>query len=93
MSIDLIDLQVVFRMLGICGFILYMTAFFLLQVKVIDGSSVSYSAMNVAAASLVLISLQADFNLSSFLIQISWISIGLYGIALRLGSTRKEQRQ
>ena len=39
--------------------------------------------MNVTAACLVLLSLVVAFNLSSALIQISWIAIGLFGLGRR----------
>lgn len=72
-----------FQLVGIVGFIVYVFAFGRVQFGWLDGNSATYSALNVLAASLVAISLFAEFNLSSALIQGSWIVIGLVGIFKR----------
>ena len=69
---------------GILGFLTYMASFALLQARVIDGNGTTYCVMNILAASLVLVSLADAFNLASLLIQVSWITIGLTGLSLRL---------
>lgn len=75
-----------YQMAGISGFVIYLGAFGSVQVGAMDGNSVAYSLANVLAAALVAISLVAEFNLASALIQGSWIVVGLAGFALR---TRK----
>lgn len=60
--------------------VLYLGAYAALQAGFIRGSGYLYASLNIAAASLVLLSLHADFNLSSALIQISWITISVVGI-------------
>lgn len=70
-----------FQATGVLGFFAYMGSFALLQARLIDGNGPVYALMNVIAASLVLISLADAFNLASLLIQVSWIIIGLAGIA------------
>lgn len=87
-----IDLAQVCRSVGVLGFMLYMASFAALQLEWIDGYGLTYSFANVLAASLVLISLSADFNLASALIQISWIAIGTVGISIRLIERRKARR-
>lgn len=72
-----------FQLIGIVGFVVYFFAFGRVQFGRLDGNSVTYSALNVLAASLVAISLVAEFNLSSALIQGTWIVIGLVGIFKR----------
>ncbi len=76
-----------FQLCGIAGFILYIYAFSSVQFNWLSGNSATYSLINVLAASLVAISLIADFNLASALIQGSWILIGLSGLVLRLRRT------
>ena len=68
---------------GVLGFITYLGAFGSVQFGVLDGNSTAYSLANILAASLVAVSLAAEFNLASALIQGSWIVIGLAGLALR----------
>lgn len=66
---------------GVAGFLVYIAAFASVQFGSLDGNSAGYAASNVLAATLVAISLFAEFNLSSALIQGSWILIGLCGLA------------
>ncbi len=71
------------QMIGLLGFLVYMLAFGWVQLGWMDGNSAKYSLCNVLAASLVAVSLFAEFNLSSALIQGSWILIGLFGLIKR----------
>jgi len=76
---------------GLAGFGLYIFCFSAVQFNWIDGNSATFSITNVVAASLVAISLIADFNLALALIQVSWIVIGLAGLTLRLRLRRPER--
>ncbi|MFD1341374.1 Crp/Fnr family transcriptional regulator [Litorisediminicola beolgyonensis] len=49
--------------------------------RLISGTGFLYPLLNLVAAGCVLIDLQRHFNLSSFLIQVSWIAISLAGLA------------
>ena len=71
------------QLIGLLGFVVYISAFGWVQLGRMDGNSAKYSLYNVLAASLVAISLFAEFNLSSALIQGSWILIGLFGLLKR----------
>lgn len=68
---------------GIAGFFCYVLAFGSVQLGKMDGNSIAYSLANILAASLVALSLVAEFNLASALIQSSWILIGIVGLCLR----------
>ncbi len=78
------------QLVGLMGFLVYLFSFGWVQIGWLDGNSAKYSLCNVLAASLVAVSLFAEFNLSSALIQGSWIFIGLFGVVKRL--TRKGSR-
>lgn len=71
------------QLIGLLGFLVYVLAFGWVQFGWLDGNSAKYSLCNVLAASLVAISLFVEFNLSSALIQGSWILIGLFGLMKR----------
>ncbi len=71
------------QLIGLLGFLVYMLAFSWVQIGWMDGNGAKYSLCNVLAASLVAVSLIAEFNLSSALIQGSWILIGLVGLVKR----------
>jgi hypothetical protein len=70
--------------IGITGFCLYVTTYALLTFRFLSGNSVYYFALNLTAASCVLVGLTASFNLASALIQIFRISMSIIGITLRL---------
>ncbi|MEE9429115.1 MAG: hypothetical protein V3V25_13315 [Paracoccaceae bacterium] len=72
------------QLIGVLGFLIYVFSFGGVQFGWLDGNGWPYSFYNVLAASLVAISLVVEFNLSSALIQGSWIGIGLVGLSKRL---------
>lgn len=73
-----------YQMAGVFGFCCYIAAFGSVQLGTLDGNGAIYSCMNILAASLVAVSLLAEFNLASALIQSSWIAIGVIGLGLRI---------
>ncbi len=66
--------------IGLAGFLAYLISYTLLQTGAIDGNGAVYAMSNLAAASLVFVSLLDAFNLASALIQVSWILVSLFGI-------------
>ncbi|MDG4649984.1 cyclic nucleotide-binding domain-containing protein [Roseibacterium sp. SDUM158017] len=69
---------------GLIGVLLYLGAYAALQFGLLRGASLSYTLLNLTAASLVLLSLLETWNLSSALIQSSWIVISVIGIGRRI---------
>lgn len=90
MIVTSVEMPSVFQTAGVAGFILYIIGFASLQFGFLDGNGNFYAFISVAAASLVLISLTEMFNLASALIQLSWIMIGLTGIAFRTLRKRRK---
>ena len=80
------------QILGVCGFILYISAFAAVQWGLMNGNSIAYSLANVMSSTLVALSLIAEFNLSAALIQSSVIIIGVSGLCLRLRRARSRTR-
>jgi len=74
----------VFDALGVIGFGLYVINYALLTFQKVQSSEVKYFAINLLAASLVLLSLMSTFNLASALIQGFWIVISGLAIAIRV---------
>ena len=74
-------------LIGIAGFCLYVLTYALLTFRFVSGHSVLYFALNLTAASCVLIGLSNSFNFPSAMIQIFWISMPLIGITLQLRRT------
>ncbi len=82
-SLSTLDLDQFLQACGVLGFFLYVGAFAALQLQLIEGKSPLYTVANIAAASLVMLSLIVDFNLASVLIQGCWIMIGVVGLMMR----------
>lgn len=66
--------------IGLAGVFLILLAYFLLQTEKIAADEMRYPALNLAGAVLILISLTHTFNLASFVIEVCWIAISVYGI-------------
>ena len=57
-----------------------LATYLLVQLGRMDLRRPAYSATNATGAILILVSLLHDFNLSSFVIEIAWLLISLYGL-------------
>ena len=70
----------IYGFIGIIGVGLYLAAYALLQTGYLRGSGYAYTVINMLAAACVAFSLIDAFNLSSLLIQASWITISIFGL-------------
>jgi multidrug transporter EmrE-like cation transporter len=70
---------------GNVGVALMMVAYLLLQLNKLKNGLV-YSVVNAVGASLVILSLLINFNLSAFLMEAFWVLISLLGIFRHLRS-------
>jgi hypothetical protein len=66
--------------LGSIGVVLIIIDYLLLQLNRIGSNSLSYSLLNALGASLIIISLIFNFNLSAFIMEATWILISLFGL-------------
>ena len=78
-----------FQFAGLIGVAFYLGGYAALQFGYIRGNSKTYALTNLFGASLVLVSLFAEFNMASALIQISWILISVTGLTRRWFAHRK----
>ena len=69
-----------FDIAGFIGVGLYIGSYGALQVGLLRGDSYTYALVNGVAAACILLSLAEAFNLSSAIIQVTWISISLVGV-------------
>ncbi|WP_093323712.1 CBU_0592 family membrane protein [Shimia haliotis] len=81
----------ILQKVGVFGFSLYILAFTCLQTGKVCGNSALYTGLVVCAASCVLISLASAFNLAAFLIQSSYVLIGVFGLARRFAKWRSDR--
>ncbi len=67
-------------LLGIIGVVSIVATYMLLQLEKLSATSFLYSATNGLGASLILVSLIYEFNLSAFIIEAFWLLISTFGI-------------
>jgi hypothetical protein len=74
MKYGLIDL------VGNVGVVVLMIAYLMLQLNKLRSDGLAYSVLNAIGASLIIVSLVVDFNLSALLMEIFWVLISFVGI-------------
>ena len=65
---------------GNIGVVVLMIAYLMLQLNKLSSDGLAYSLLNAAGASLVIVSLLVNFNLSALLMEVFWVLISLVGI-------------
>jgi len=70
----------IFQIIGFLGMICIVYAYLLLQIGSYDSKSLKFQYINLIGAVLLLISLCVHFNLGSFIIEVFWIIITIFGI-------------
>ncbi len=66
--------------LGNIGVFLIVVTYLLLQLQRLPSDGLWYSVLNAVGASLIIVSLLFDFNLSAFIIEAFWVLISLVGM-------------
>ncbi len=76
-------------LLGNLGVATILLTYLGLQLGRVDARGLEYSIANAIGASLILVSLAFDFNLSAALVEGFWVLISLLGIGKALRSRQK----
>ena len=74
MSYGLLDL------VGNIGVIVLMITYLMLQLNKLRSDGLAYSLLNAVGASLIVVSLLVNFNLSAFIMEAFWVLISFVGI-------------
>jgi hypothetical protein len=69
-----------YDIVGTLGVAVIIGTYVLLQIEKIRSEQLTYSILNAAGASLILVSLYFDFNFPSFIVEFFWLLISLFGI-------------
>ncbi len=79
-------------LIGNVGVVVLVITYGMLQLNKISSDGLAYSLLNAAGASLIVVSLIYDFNLSALLMEVFWVLISLLGIYryFRLKSLRSQ---
>jgi multidrug transporter EmrE-like cation transporter len=77
---------------GNIGVVILVITFLMLQLNKIPSDGLAYSLLNAVGASLIVVSLLFDFNLSALLMEVFWVLISFVGIYryFRLKALRSE---
>jgi hypothetical protein len=65
---------------GNVGVVVLMITYLMLQLNKLSSDGLAYSALNALGASLIVVSLLFDFNLSALLMEVFWVLISFIGI-------------
>ncbi len=65
---------------GMAGTLMVLGAFLLLQSGRLSGTGFTYQSLNLFGAAGVLVSLLGTFNVSVFLLELTWVLISGYGM-------------
>ena len=72
-----------FRVIGLLGAAVFIVAYFANQARWLDSRDWRFPAANLAGSLLILISLMAEWNLPSVVIEAFWAAISVYGLVNR----------
>jgi hypothetical protein len=72
-----------YDLVGSVGVALIVVAFLLVQLERVASNGFPYLIANAIGASLILLSLAYEFNLSACLMEAFWLAISLLGLARR----------
>lgn len=78
--INLLSLQNIGHAVGMVGMACVVFAYFAVERDWFNNKEVKFYVINLIGAVLLLISLLINFNLGSFVIEIFWIAISIFGI-------------
>jgi predicted membrane protein len=83
----------IYQWLGFIGMIFVVIAYLFLQTNKYTIRSIQYQLLNLVGAILLLISLFVHFNLGSFIIEVFWIIITIYGIVVNLKDKKHKNKK
>lgn len=66
--------------IGNIGVAVLMITYLMLQLNKLSSAGLAYSLLNAIGASLIIVSLLFDFNLSALLMEVFWVLISFVGI-------------
>ena len=77
---DMTITEFIFNVIGIAGVLCILYAYCLLQANILNNSQLRFQFLNLGGAILIIISLFCFWNLASFVIELAWAIISIWGI-------------
>ena len=78
----------IYEVVGLCGVSIVLLAYLLLNLDRINQKDPSFSLLNCMGSMMILVSFLRYWNVASFVIEISWLTISVYGL-LRSATRRR----
>ena len=78
-----------YDLVGMLGVAVIIVTYLMLQLERLEGAGLAYSLLNAAGASMVLVSLYYEFNLSAVVVEGFWVLISLLGVAKNVARRAK----
>lgn len=75
--------------IGLIGVFITLCAYFFLQTQKIASESIIYSLSNALGSTLIIFSLNYQWNLSAFIMESIWLLMSLYGLYHSFKAKRK----
>jgi hypothetical protein len=70
----------IYEITGLVGVFLALLAYLLLNMDRLQQKDLSFLLLNCVGAAMILVSLVKHWNVASFVIEIAWLFISLYGL-------------
>ena len=83
--------QIIGDIVGISGVLIIVVAYILMQIDRMDPKGFLFSLLNTIGAVCILISLLYAWNLASFVMEVIWLSLSLYGTIKGYKITQKSK--
>jgi predicted membrane protein len=83
----------IYQWIGFIGMVFVVIAYLFLQTNKYTIRSLQYQLLNLVGAILLLISLFVHFNLGSFIIEVFWIIITIYGIVVNIKEDKNTNQE
>lgn len=80
------------NLMGLCGVILVLTCYLLLQMEKMTFNGWYYPIGNMIGSAFVLYSLCFHWNMASFYIEIIWLFISIFALIKKMFKTLKHRR-
>ncbi|WPY00739.1 hypothetical protein Trichorick_00625 [Candidatus Trichorickettsia mobilis] len=81
-------MSIISDIVGIIGVVMVITVYLLLQMEKVQADSISYLVVNLVGSLLIVVSLIYNWNLSSFIIEVLWAMISIFGL-IRIAYKKK----
>ena len=79
-----------YNLIGMIGVVMVLAAYLLLQLDRLSQDSITYSLSNFVGSIFILVSLHFTWNLASYVIEVAWLAISLFGLGKAIYLRRKK---